>query len=638
MKYSENKDYKVIAVVMASFYSDDQQELIKRITKRCEEYKCRVVFFSTVSSFYEAEEVDVSEKSIFDVISVECFDAILLMAETFKAEKGQKKMVQRAIEAGVPVLAVDHYMEGCINLSFEYTEAFRKVVKHMVEYHGYRTINFFSGAPNNSFSDARLNVFKEVLAENNIPYEPDRVYYGYFWEDPTVEAVEQMLRDRPGLPDAIICANDTMALTVCDCLQRKGYRVPQDVTVSGFDGIHAEKFHYPRLLTCKYDIDVFLEAVFGIVNDPELKVEEREVFVNAYDKMQIGGSCGCKGMKEQNASAEIIRLKSNMYEQMDYQTNLGQMVANYGSGDSDKIVYEAIPHQIRNMWYYDFWCCTEYQGLLSGRESYVQTDIVEGMEVERPEYMNVVQFHRTEEQVEICQHCDMATENLLPDLSKQLDAGIPLLVVVVPSLDDPMGYSVISFDEDRFWYKGYASFIFHLRFLYEMMRNQKELMKMYRMDSLTGIYNRNGFYAKMDQLFAQTEISMITVISMDMYQFKLINDTYGHAEGDYALETVGKIIRSTIKENEIAARNGGDEFLIVLHGEKQEERTKEIVTSLVEKANQFNENNTKDYKLIFSIGVCTETAENHSLDYFLREADGRMYEHKNAQRIGRILE
>ena len=367
MKYSDNKNYKVIAVVMASFYSDDQQELIKRITKRSQEYNCKVVFFSTVSNFYEGDNETIAEESIFDVISVERFDAILLMAETFKAEKGQKRMVKRAIKAGVPVIAVDHYVEGCINLSFEYTEAFRKVVKHMVEYHGYRTINFFSGAPNNSFSDERLQVFKEVLEENDIPFDSKRVYYGYFWEDPTVVAVEQMLKDWPGLPDAIICANDTMALTVCDCLQKKGYRVPQDVAVSGFDGIHAEKFHYPRLLTCVYDIDAFIDAAFEIINNLELVPENSQISVHAYDKMQIGGSCGCKGMKEQNASAEIIRLKSNMYEQMDYQTNLGHMVANYGSGETKDIVYEAIPYQIRNMWYHDFWCCTEYRGLLSGK-------------------------------------------------------------------------------------------------------------------------------------------------------------------------------------------------------------------------------------------------------------------------------
>ena len=64
---------------------------------------------------------------------------------------------------------MDKNFEGCINLAFDYGDAFREVVKHMVEYHGYRTINFMGGMPGNSYSEERLEVFKEVLAQNHGP-------------------------------------------------------------------------------------------------------------------------------------------------------------------------------------------------------------------------------------------------------------------------------------------------------------------------------------------------------------------------------------------------------------------------------------------------------------------------------------
>ena len=60
----------------------------------------------------------------------------------------------------------------------------------MIEYHGYRKVNFIAGFPDNTFSDERLAVYKEVLERNGIPYEPDRVYYGGFWSDPTLRAME----------------------------------------------------------------------------------------------------------------------------------------------------------------------------------------------------------------------------------------------------------------------------------------------------------------------------------------------------------------------------------------------------------------------------------------------------------------
>ncbi len=610
MKYSENKNYKVIAVVMACFSAEEQRMLIKRIMARCEEYQCKVIFFSTISDFQIGEDESIPEESIFDIISVESFDAILLMEETFKTETATKRLIKRAIAAEVPVIAVDHHMDGCINISFDYTEAFRKVVKHMIEYHGYRTINFFGGIPNNSFSDVRLNVFKEVLEENNIPFDPKRVYYGYFWENPTVIAVEQMLKDWKGLPDAIICANDTMALTACDCLQKKGYRIPQDVAVSGFDGIEAEKFHFPRLLTSLYDRDVFLDAVFRLVQDENLVAEEREVYVSAYENMQIGGSCGCKGLSEQNAAAEIIRLKSNMNELMVYQTDLGQMVAKYGNTEEKEIFEKVIPHEIRRMNYYDFWCCMT---------SSIDT-------------IDTIHYKRNGDSEEVHRVDGVPSRELIPNLNEQLEIGKPLMVVATPSQNDPMGYAVVGFDTEKFWYSAYSSFIAYLCYMFDMIRTQKEMVRLYRSDSLTGLLNRNGFYAKMGQVLSLPTTKELTIISLDLCLFKQINDNYGHAEGDYALEQVGSIIRDSVVENEISARNGGDEFLIVLYQDDQKERTGEIIASLEEKANQFNQRNPKDYKIIFSIGVCTEATENHTLDYFLREADRRMYEHKKTQK------
>lgn len=165
-KYSEGKEYKVIAVVLASFSQDYQKKIIETIARKGEEYCCKPIFFSTLSSFYLEEEEDTGEKDIFEYIHVERFDAIVLMAETFKAEVGQKELIERANAANVPVIAVDHVTEGCFNITFDYENAFQNVVKHMIEYHGYRDIVFMSGMPNNSFSDNRLQIFRRVLEEN----------------------------------------------------------------------------------------------------------------------------------------------------------------------------------------------------------------------------------------------------------------------------------------------------------------------------------------------------------------------------------------------------------------------------------------------------------------------------------------
>lgn len=627
-KYSDNKDYKVVAFVHARFALEDQQELIKTMTKKSAEHNCKVVFFSTLTNFYK-KDLDASELRIFDTVPVEKFDAIVFMAETFKSEEGQKRFIQRATAAGVPVIAVDHYVPGCINISFDYKNAFREIVKHMVEFHGYRNINFMAGLPNNSFSDERIEVFKEVLVENQIPFQPNCVYYGHFWEVPTVKAMDQMLEGQAELPEAIICANDTMALTVCDYLNKKGIRVPEDVAVSGFDGLEVGKYHQPQLLTSVYDEAAFADALFQLINSPVCMPGERDYTVSAYNRMQIGGSCGCKGIDALDASAKIIQIKSDMNEQMEYQINLGRMVANYGDGEGMEIIQKVIPDQLKYMHYHDFWLCSEKRILIVDYPNY--SDIKQ----EISGVYNAIHYEKNEETITIDYTEHMNGEELIPELEKHLEAGEPLLVVAVPTQEDPNAYAVISMETEHFWYAAYSGFIFHLRFLLDMQRSKKMLMQMYRTDALTGILNRNGFYVMMSQVMEFSNVKELTVISLDMCKFKEINDTYGHAEGDVALKNVGEIIRASISNREIAARTGGDEFVIILFRGNQKERTEEIISSINEKAEAFNATNKKDYKLIFSIGVCAETLGDHSLDYFLREADQKMYAHKKEQKMGR---
>ena len=627
-KYSDGKNYKVIAVVHARFALEDQQQLIKTFTKKSVEHNCKVVFFSTLTNFYK-QELDASELHLFDIVPVEKFDAIVLMAETFKSEAGQKKFVCRATEAGVPVIAVDHYVPGCINITFDYKEAFREIVKHMVEFHGYRKINFMAGIPNNSFSDERLEVFKEVLKENNIPYERNRVYYGYFWEVPTIEAMDNMLEEHEELPEAIICANDTMALTVCGYLGRKKIRVPEDVAVSGFDGVEVGKYHQPQLLTSVYDGDAFADALFELIQSDVCTPGEKTYAVSAYNRMQIGGSCGCEGVAALDAAEKIIQIQSDMNEQMEYQINLGRMVANYGAGEGMEIIQKVIPDMLKYMHYRDFWLCSEKRILIADYPNYNE----EPKEIISNTY-NAIRFSRDEKSVAISYIEHTPEEKIVPDIEEQLEAEFPLLVVAVPTQEDPNAYAVISMDTKNFWYTAYSGFVFHLRFLLDMQRSKKMLMQVYRTDVLTGVLNRNGFYVMMEQVMEFSKLKELTVISLDMCKFKEINDTYGHAEGDIALQKVGEIIRTSITKRDIAARIGGDEFLIILFRENQKQRAKEIVASINEKAEAFNATNTK-YKLIFSIGIFSEAMGDHSLDYFLREADQRMYAHKKEQKMER---
>lgn len=630
-KYSEGENYKVIAFCVSCFATDEQQRLMKKVVAEAQRQNCKVVFFSTLTDNNYGDVNDVGETKIFDAISVECYDAIVLMAESFRRDEEQIALTKRANEAGTPIIVVNKYMEDCINIAFDYKGVFRKIVKHMIEDHGYRTINFMAGVPGISYAEERLDVYKEVLEENGIPFEPERVFYGYFIEEPTQYAMKRMLESELSMPQAIICANDNMAMVVCRCLQEKGYRVPEDIAVSGFDGVDFAKYNEPALTTGGSNLDECVRNIFQIVNDAEPNEWKKKKIVIS-NEMQMGHSCGCPMGREVHAISEMLQLRAILRKETQYQWEMSQMVANYGNAENFLDVINAIPDYMASLQYRDFWFCAN-ENLMKGTEL-VSEPCCHGYVGKNKCYtrmMNVLHYRYGEENPVISYQEQLVFGELIPGRKQELEEHGYLLVLPVHMKGKSVGYAVVSFDLDSFWATAYTSFITNFRYLLEMQKTQLKLMRMYMCDSLTGLYNRSGFYQKIDILMEKAKDMDMSVISLDMDRLKMINDTYGHAEGDFALISLARIMQASTK-GEIAARLGGDEFIIAFAGEDIEERTEEIVGLIKRGIRSFNENSGKEYELHASIGAYTNRVRNHTLDHFLKKADDLMYARKYLHR------
>lgn len=611
-KYSEGKDYKVIAFIVAFFYNDERLDMIRATARECAKHNCKVVFYSTLSDFYNHDLTDMGEKKVFDAISVEKYDAIVLMTESFKQDEDYLRMVKRAQAAGVPVLSVDKELAGCINIHFDYKSVFRKIVEHMIEYHGYRKVNFIAGFPDNTFSDERLAVYKEVLERNGIPYEPDRVYYGGFWSDPTLRAMEEMEKKGFDDVDAIICANDVMAIVAGNYLTERGYHIPHDIAVSGFDGIHMEKYCVPRLTTGIYNLEGFIDTIFHIIDDEILK-EDYPKDWTIYNKMQIGRSCGCDGVLPEYAAFEMVQLKQDIDSEIKFQGTMGQMVTNFANTESDTKVFLDMPPYIKDMRYKDFWYCMNVPAFKAENANYAAK-------------MRVMHYHYSEtDGTSGEKNIDMDFGELVPDLDDYLQTTDYMLVMTMHMEGETTGYTVVSFDIDKFWATAYSTFLVNFRHLQEMRNTYRMMVDTYRKDPLTGLLNRTGFYHAVQPLMEDSSDLEMSVIMMDMDHLKMVNDTFGHAEGDYALYTLGNIVKNSVGQ-ELAARIGGDEFLIVMTGEHTSERAETIVETMREGIRQHNlKNPDKGYELQASIGTYTNHVGNHMLDYFMKKADDIMY-------------
>ena len=162
---------------------------------------------------------------------------------------------------------------------------------------------------------------------------------------------------------------------------------------------------------------------------------------------------------------------------------------------------------------------------------------------------------------------------------------------------------------------------------------EEELRSLSLVDELTGLYNRRGFLTLVKQ---QTKIAdrmgkEMLLVFADIDKMKLINDTLGHKEGDRALIDTANILRKTLRDSDIIARFGGDEFL-ALAMEACDEHAERICSSLQDNIKSHNEKEVRPYKISLSLGfVCYVPGS--SFEELIVQADQLMYEDKQRKRV-----
>lgn len=156
-------------------------------------------------------------------------------------------------------------------------------------------------------------------------------------------------------------------------------------------------------------------------------------------------------------------------------------------------------------------------------------------------------------------------------------------------------------------------------------------------DELTGLYNRRGFYivGLEHQKRARTANIVYTLFYIDLDELKVINDMYGHSEGDFAIQTAAKILKRSFNgPSDMVARFGGDEFVALAFGagERQISSMIRLITAEVDKANC---EMGKAYRITLSIGAATwDDKSTLDFDDLLLEADRQLYIKKSRKKVG----
>jgi DNA-binding LacI/PurR family transcriptional regulator/signal transduction histidine kinase len=210
----------------------------------------------------------------------------------------------RSLPIAVMVMELDGV--PCVRINND--QGFRALLTHLIKDHNYRRLAYLGGPMPNMDSERRYQIYQEVLAEYGIPFNPDLVTSGQFHLPSSGNDAIRLLIDKRKVQfDAIVAANDTMAMGVLIELQDRGIKVPDDIAVTGFDDQEWAKYCLSPLTTVRqsaYD----LGQCGARLLIAQLKGEEVPAEVFLPTELVIRNSCGCFSESITQAAIDDIKI------------------------------------------------------------------------------------------------------------------------------------------------------------------------------------------------------------------------------------------------------------------------------------------------------------------------------------------
>jgi len=239
-----------IAVLFDNLSSEYAVHLRRSVERAAQRRNVRILVV-TGQPIGAPEAVLVTQNQIYEVVDKSRVDGVIVVSATIGHYSGIDGLAAFCKGyAPLPVCSLGVEVPGVPSLVIDNEAGMRAGVAHLIEKHGSRRIAFIAGPRASAESNLRLLGYQNAHNDRGLTVDPELLRYGDFTLPSGVVAMRDLMALGSGF-DAVIAANDDMALGALDVLQDAGVHVPRDVVVSGFDDINSAHFARPSLSTLR---------------------------------------------------------------------------------------------------------------------------------------------------------------------------------------------------------------------------------------------------------------------------------------------------------------------------------------------------------------------------------------------------
>lgn len=624
---------KKIAFFTTGWSCEILMQFLEGLQEAVSDEKVDIFLFLCYPTYVDPESHKRGELNIYSLPDLNEFDGTVIFGSGLNFKDTIDSIVERSKAAGIPVIIQGDKHEEAYYVGSDNYVATRSMMDHLQKEHNVHDIIFFAGSKASLDSEIRLQAVKDHLAEEGRSGDLREVFYTKWENALATNYLERFVNAGKKLPDVFICANDGLAMETCVTLNNLGFKVPDDVRVTGYDFLDDGQIFDPSLATvdqCFGEMGkragrLWLDLLDG-------KESEKESIIPC--RFVPGESCGC--FEHKNSDQLRRNHGREKFKKRTSTTYFNRKLNIIDSTVLSCLTYQDFKDNLHNLFKEDHY----YEGdsfhvLLEPNFGLSIYD--RNIKLRTEGYSNYMEVLYSSENGVVYDDVQFHSKGLIPGYSED-DPNH--LYAFLPIHENREAYGYLVFRDcldkiDNHFLQTYQSrfglVLDKFRHALSLDLLNKRLLELMRRDPLTNVNNRTAYDDK--EKYLQSLINSGTkkpfaIAMFDVNNLKLINDSAGHDAGDSYLVRSCHLICDIFKHSPVF-RMGGDEFVAVLTGDDYDNR--EILKDqLSSKMSDYSETvPLPDDYISIACGISVYDPENDkSVQDVVKRADELMYKNK----------
>ena len=635
---------KNIALVVNELTADYTQEIITSISDFYRGKNVNFIVSQVKLPFQKGTDFDYQYWANMSLLDNDNIDAYIVLSAIFCSYMNTEELVKRLqpfTKKTVFSVSIPLKLDNCYYTQLSCENSYLEIVEHLVKKHNRKRIAFASAHLTGSVeANERFESYKKALEKFHLPFDESLVFHGIFTYNSIMKNLGERIKSKDDVTfDAILAANDMMAFGCMDFLTSIGVKVPDDVSVFGYDDILQAETADISLSTINQQIYRQGQKVAKLVLDC-CNGEKIPLSTDISTKVIYRKSCGC--ISEANNDTRYFITK---YAEKSVNTTIVSHLENMQFQNDIYFLMDSIQSE------------TTLESLFNKFNFIIPKKAISALAVCMYEdpilYTNPNQFDKPY-RAKLAVYYNQLGEKFVPDMDLFFNPRISLLPDGIFD-DEPGNYMIhpifngnkqYGYMISRITTPSYIIAIIYMKVFSNVISQSYKYTKQLeahalldeqsKTDILTGIYNRRGLLEAGQKLINSTlEKNQGGIICFgDMDKLKYINDTFGHEMGDKAIKGMAIVLQKSIGKDKVIGRLGGDEFVFVMNNYSLDD-FKKLKETVNKNCNKYSKENSFPFEIQIGLGA-VKFSENHkNLARLITKADKEQYKdklNKNVQR------